>query len=214
MVLKKRSIITSTLLTVMLFWGITQPGEAKPQQQFIPPSQISLQMYALKANGSIDFNVPGGNPACYSITANRTRYGCTFFEGDVNKPYPFSSNTITIGIEDHMLNNVQQGYLHNVISQEMAEGSPLISYAAQAIASRTYAYYQSSGGTVTINNSGLGGGSLPGYQVYLPFRYDGLGEGLGNTIKAERQNTVNQAVHFHNNPRYMALALHGHLIIQ
>jgi hypothetical protein len=195
--LQKHSVIVSVLLTVMFLWVLPIPCEARSQQQFISPSQITLQMYVLKANGAIDFDVPGGNPACYSVTVNRTKFGCTYFDGGIIgkspvKSYPFTSDTIPIGIESQPRNNIQQGYLHNVISQEMTEGSPLASYTAQAIAARTYAYYQikpdTPGGPYkTINNSSA-------KQVYLPYRYDGLGAGLGATIKAERQNTVNLAI--------------------
>lgn len=165
---------------------------------FTPPTQVTLTMYALDQFGRI---VQAATPC----QLNDVRYGCTYFDGGIlgkspQKPYPFTTPvTITIGMENQVVNGIQQGYVHNVISQEMLEGSPLASYTAQAITARTYAYYQTQPATPggpykTINNSGSGGGGLAGYQVYLPYRFDGLGEGLGATIKAARQAIVNNAV--------------------
>lgn len=69
----------------------------------------------------------------------------------------------------------------------MAEGSPVSAYAAQAVAARTYAYHQTQDGQVALNNTS-------GCQVYIPYRYEGLGEGLGEERKAQRQAGVDQAV--------------------
>jgi hypothetical protein len=210
----KSTILRGFLLcaSFLLITGIlSSPAQASMPLTFTPPTQITLKMYQLDEFG---FILQPNNPC----QLGDTRYGCTFFDGGTlgppapAKPYPFPSNTIPIDIEGYMFNNIQQGYLHNVISQEMAEGSPVASYTAQAIAARTYAYYQSNGGTVTINNSGAGGGGLPAYQVYLPFRYDGLGEGLGAAIKTERQNTVNQAI-IGPGPLYMTIPSNNNPII-
>lgn len=182
------SLLKSLALASVFCFILTGNAGAKPQTQLV--NNITLNMYVLVSSGAIAIPIQ----SCNTNDTTRRSYGCTFFPGDAARQYPFNSNSITIGMESHMLNGVQQGYVHNVISQEMLEGSPLASYTAQAIASRTYAYYQSNNGTVAINNSGSGGGGLIAYQVYLPFRFDGLGGNLGPAIKAARQATVNDAV--------------------
>jgi hypothetical protein len=163
-------VIVSSVLAVLLLWGSTTLDEARAQQ-FTPPSQITINMHVLRqSDGAIDPSLP--DTRCYSVASNRTRYGCTFFEGDVNRPYPFSTDAITIGIEDHQYNNTQQGYLHNVTPIEVAIGvasqgnKPLSCVQAQAIAARTYAYYHIDQGS-SLNNSA-------DYQVYVPYQYHSL----------------------------------------
>ncbi len=159
-----RILVPGFLFVILLSLGTVQHTHAQNS-----PTQITLNMFALRqSDGAIDPSLPDAR--CYSVVSNRTRYGCTCFPGDLNRDYPFQSDTIVLNIEgDTTLadDGSQQGYLHNVISQEMAEGSSLASYTAQAIAARTYAYYQTSNGTLAINNSAS-------KQVYLPYRYEGL----------------------------------------
>lgn len=191
-------LVLVILISVIALALLPNRATASAPLNFTPPTQVTLTMYALDQFGRI---VQAATPC----QLNDVRYGCTYFDGGIlgkfpQKPYPFTTPvTITIGMENQVVNGIQQGYIHNVISQEMLEGSPLASYAAQAITARTYAYYKTQPATPggpykTINNSGSGGGGLAGYQVYLPYRFDGLGEGLGATIKAARQATVNNAV--------------------
>jgi hypothetical protein len=168
---------------------------------FNPPSQITLEMFALTGNGAKDPSYDP--PECAQTAETSLAYGCTFYDGSyeesspglgdgLEKVYPFGETyTITIGYESHSVAGepgVEFGYIHNVISQEMTEGSPLTAYTAQAIAARTYAYTQTLGGQVAINNTGSS------YQVYIPYRYDGLGEGLGDAIKIQRRTLVDEAV--------------------
>lgn len=159
-----RILVPGFLFVVLLSLGTVKPTYAQNS-----PTQITLNMFALRqSDGAVDPSLPDAR--CYSVVSNRTRYGCTNFPGDLNRDYPFQSDTIVLNIEGdttHADDGSQQGYLHNVISQEMAEGSSLASYTAQAITARTYAYYQTSDGTVAINNSAS-------KQVYLPYRYEGL----------------------------------------
>jgi len=103
---------------------------------------------------------------------NDTNYGCTAYEDDPGRAYPFSTSSITIGLESHLLNGFQQGYLHNVTPHEVAitvssQGNKSLSTVqAQAIAVRTYTYYHINVGS-TINNSTQ-------FQVYIPYTYDKL----------------------------------------
>ncbi len=130
---------------------------------FSPPSQITLTMHVLNSDGSVAF----GRPLCQ---LNDNRFGCTF---NSSKLYPFSSSNITIGIEGHTVNNVQQGYLHNVVPQELGPSHAASSVRAQAIAARTYAYWQIQT-YGTMNNS-------TERQAYIPYRYDDL-PSWGKTI--------------------------------
>lgn len=128
---------------------------------FTPPTQVTLQIYPLnRLNGAI----AGG-----LCQANDTRYGCTYYEGDSSRGYPFGSqNPATISIESGT-----QGYLRNVVPQELDPGHAASSVRAQAIVARTYAYWQIGGGN-TLNNSAQ-------FQVYIPYRYDAL-SATGKTV--------------------------------
>ncbi|MCB0047138.1 MAG: hypothetical protein KDD92_17065 [Caldilineaceae bacterium] len=124
-------------------------------------------------------------------------YGCTAQPGltdTINYDYPFNSSTITIGVESdvHQVptvnqpggipfnRNVQLGYLHNVVTQELGvqiKGSdtlpddgyvPHSAIEAQAIASRTFIYHRDHyrdqyGGVIDNSNA---------YQVFIPYTYD------------------------------------------
>lgn len=141
---------------------------------FSPPTQVTLQMYAL--------NYPGGGTTSSPCQSNDTRYGCVYRaggDGPIPGVYPFGSNsTPTIGIENHPINNVQQGYLYNVVPNELDSSHAASSVRAQAIAARTYAYYQINiyG---TLNNSNQ-------RQVYIPYSY--------NVLSAAGKTTIDQAV--------------------
>lgn len=135
---------------------LTLKSEVKAQ----PYTLITLTMYHLdNFGGKVNTCVPGP----FEI-----RFGCT---NNSSKPYPFSATEITIGMEGHLVNGKQQGYLHNVTPTEIAlsvssQGNkPLASVKAQAIAARTFAFYHISLGA-NIDNAATS------YQVYVPFRYD------------------------------------------
>jgi len=130
-----RFFLLPTLSSVILSIILLPTSAIATPLGFTPPTQITVKMYELNGNGVIvQPDIP--------CQTNDIRYGCTYFDGGTHglsptKPYPFPSDTMPVDIEGYMFNNIQQGYLHNVISQEMAEGSPVASYTAQAIAART-----------------------------------------------------------------------------
>ena len=184
-------VVIVTLLLELLLSSIVMSFN-----QFVRPSTIKLEMYALTSDGVVD-DVIFTDPHCSSTGATRLAYGCTYFHDKPNQDnerqevYPFTSYKIEIGYESETkrvtLSNgsqddIQLGYLHNVVAQEMGEGSPLSSYTAQAIAARTYAYYQTNG-TIRINNSSS-------KQVYVPYRF----EGMGGATPALRQLKLHNAI--------------------
>jgi len=195
--MKYYSVITlvSIFLVIMIFLLLQQTLMAAPLRQFSPPTKIKLEMLALTPDGEKDSEFT--DPHCSSTGATRLAYGCTYFHDKPNQDnerqevYPFTSYKIEIGYESETkrvtLSNgsqddIQLGYLHNVVAQEMGEGSPLSSYTAQAIAARTYAYYQTNG-TIRINNSSS-------KQVYVPYRF----EGMGGATPALRQLKLHNAI--------------------
>jgi len=170
-----------------------------PTGQFTSPTKIKLEMFALTSNGKVD-DITFADPHCSSTGVTHLAYGCTYFynkpdvQNEPQEPYPFDSYQIEIGYDGEtksvtLSNGTQQtiqlGYLHNVVSQEIQEGTTLSAYAAQVIASRTYAYTQTNGSpqTLRINNSS-------GKQVYIPFRF----EGLAGTDPTSRKTKVSNAV--------------------
>ena len=149
---------------ILPFWLLSVlPGANVAASPLNQSSTVTLNMYVLVfPNGARDPD----NRLCNMNSITRQSWGCTFYPNNPTREYPFSSNTITIGLETHTLNGVQQGYLHNVIPQELDPGHAASSVKAQAIASRTYAYWQIGPGN-TLNNSNQ-------FQVYIPYRYDAL----------------------------------------
>ena len=105
------------------------------------PETIEIQMSALRLNGE-SRDLP-----CNKNGKPSQAYGCTAIEGNEAYTYPFDTSTITIGYENHMHQGSQQGYLHNVVPQEIGisiaslGNKPLSAVQAQTIAARTYAYY-------------------------------------------------------------------------
>mgnify|MGYP005857054201 CR=1 FL=1 len=136
---------------------------------------VNLNMYVLVfPSGARDPD----NRLCNTSTITRRSWGCTFYPNDPIHEYPFTSSNITVGIENHIYNSVQQGYLHNVVPQELDPGHAASSVRAQAIAARTYAYRQILD-TGTLNNSNQ-------FQVYIPYRYD--------TLSAAHKTVIDQAM--------------------
>ncbi|HEX9925279.1 MAG TPA: hypothetical protein VGD99_21665 [Anaerolineae bacterium] len=145
---------------------------AKPDEQLY--SSITLDMYVLDQDGT---KAPG-DLLCNTNTITRRSFGCTAYPGNPDLEYPFNSNEENINIESDIRTivinggneQVELGYLHNVTPHELdiAAGSqgnkPLASVIAQAIASRTFAYYH-------INLSSNIDNAANGFQVYIPFRY-------------------------------------------
>jgi hypothetical protein len=90
-----------SLLPVIFVSAFTQA------QSYTPPQLITVEMYRLDRETGANLGIP--------CTKGNRSYGCTAVPENVNYVYPFNSGTITIGIEDHQFNGVQQGYLHNVV---------------------------------------------------------------------------------------------------
>jgi len=108
-------------------------------------------------------------------TTGDQSYGCTAFcEGVPDKcaspvrPYPYASAWPNISFD--------KDYLLDVVGQEASPGlfDP-VALQAQAIAARSYAWYQinNAPGNV-INNS-------TSFQVFLPFKFETFGPDPGNT---------------------------------
>jgi hypothetical protein len=106
----KRTIIFFFLLIGLVFVQKTLPKTilAFSPTQYDTPTQLTLTMYTLNQNGTILDNV--------KCIANDTRYGCT---ADSSKPYPFDTSSPTINIESDPINGTEQGYLYNVVTQEL-----------------------------------------------------------------------------------------------
>jgi len=169
-------------LTVILTLLLSTQAESAPLKQFSPPAEIKLEMYALRDDGSINFR-DYSDPHCSSTGGTQLAYGCTWYDGrdavgNREEIYPFSNHEIEIGYEGEMRNGFQQGYLHNVVPHEIAievssqDNKALSALQAQAIAARTFAYYETFAPldpdvTKRIDNSAT-------KQVYIPFRYDAL----------------------------------------
>lgn len=155
----KRTLIYLILLVTLalLMLPLVMPGvvNAFSPLRYTLYTQVTLDMYVLNRNGSIAL----GSPKCQ---AGDLRLGCTYFpEGGVpTNPYPFGSlNPVTISIDSGT-----QGYLRNVVPNELDPSHAASSVRAQAIAARTYANHQIDlyG---TLNNSSS-------RQVYIPYSYD------------------------------------------
>jgi hypothetical protein len=161
------------ILAMLFCVWVTRDVAAQPLNQM--PSTVTLNMYVL--------TYPGGardpeNRLCNANSMTRRSFGCTFYPNDLSYEYPFDTNTITIDIEDYMQNGIQQGYLRNVVPQELDPGHVGSSVRAQAIAARTFAYWKI-GSVGTLNNSTQ-------FQAYIPYRYDAL--------SAAQKSIVDQAV--------------------
>jgi hypothetical protein len=149
---------------------------ATAQAQFQPPGTITLTMYRLvQGSGAIIFDPDTGQPipCTKDDPAIAQSFGCTAITGDPNYAYPFDTSEITIGMEGHLQDGVQQGYLQNVVPSEMnPQNHHALAVQAQAVAARSFAYFEStfptcSDGQAAIDNSN-------GDQVYLPFMYASL----------------------------------------
>ncbi|NJN97305.1 MAG: hypothetical protein HC875_26090 [Anaerolineales bacterium] len=129
-------------------------------------------MYAL--------NYPGGGITSKLCQLNDIRYGCVYRaggDGPIPGVYPFgSNNTPTISIEIGT-----QGYLRNVVPNELDPGHAASSVRAQAIAARTYAYRQ-----ILDTPGGILNNSATNFQTYIPYSYD--------TLSTSYKAVIDQAV--------------------
>lgn len=173
---------------ITILWTITKPvpvlaAEISLSQDFSPPSTVKLTTFALHSDGSINYR-DYDDPHCTSTGPTSTAHGCTWYYqkrdtiGETVQSYPFNSYEIEISYQSEIVNGVEQGYLANVVPQEVGIHSasqgikPLACVMAFAIAVRTYAFNQTynvnnPADTLRINNSAE-------KQVYIPYRYDAL----------------------------------------
>ena len=112
---------TALRITYMLALAIvllTLPAASGyAQLQYIPPTAITVEMYQLREGTGENLGI-----LCTKYdTSVAKSFGCT---ADSTKPYPFDTAVITIGIESHIQNGIQQGYLHNVVPSETNPQSP------------------------------------------------------------------------------------------
>ena len=121
---------------------------AVPLGQFTPPTNITVQMYALNPDGSLP--PPDRRVLCASGNMD---FGCTAFVGDTNHPYPYTDNPVTVFIE--------KDYLLDVVPRELGAYYHPTALRAQAIAARSYAYYKIAN-TLPIDNSASGN------QAFIP----------------------------------------------
>lgn len=128
-------------------------SNSRPLLSYTPEPNISIDMYELRGNGSLKDEkcAPGS-----------TKFGCTAFcdnsedeykqwctEGEPIEPYPYESSTIVVPIQTY--------YLLDVLAGEMSPSPDWMpiptALRAQAIAARSYAWWQYENVELPINNS-------------------------------------------------------------
>ena len=187
-----------------------------------PPTQVSVSMYELNNAGAKVVPLV----QCTNGSGNRsTKWGCTAYctTGDfqqhctnplIHPPpvpaplgqpghvYPFSTNQVTVNIDGSAAYNgyTYNRYLRDVVAQEPnPEAFHAKAVLAQAIAARTYAYYQVSAANETVIDNSAS------YQVYVPFRYDSRKRYYGDyrpPIEAAMQDRI-YLVPYPNPPPYV-----------
>ncbi len=126
------------------------------QASYTPPTMITVQMYVLDSNGAL--------PVIQQLTScepGSLDFGCTALpRGSPDpRPYPYTSNPVTIPIETD--------YLLDVVPGEMRpQDYDGVAVAAQAVAARSFAYWHIQRGS-RINNS-------TDYQMFVPYRFESL----------------------------------------
>lgn len=133
------------------------------EAQFSPPVTVVMQMKVLTANGA---------DRGFSCQTNgtETRYGCTFFDSEAGyglpysgnpRPYPYSSNPVTV--------NIENDYLLDVVPQEMSPAlySQPAALRSQAVVARSYLHWQIGNSTIALNNSTQ-------FQAFIPYSFEGL----------------------------------------
>lgn len=154
-------ILLFALLAVMVDWT-----RASAQM----PNTVTVRMYTLYDNGSINYET--GNPLCQ---VGDNRFGCTLSN---SYRYPYPTNPASVQIDGtpqtlYFANNtpstVKYQYLHDVVAKEAIPSLGLpVAFQAQAIASRSYAYWHAQRGT-EMTNSNSKQVYIPGY-LYAPDR--------------------------------------------
>lgn len=155
-----KQLISASLLA--LLFSIALPL-TYVEAQFSPPITVVMQMKVLTADGA---------DRGFSCQTNgtETRYGCTFFDSEAgyglpysgsSRPYPYSSNPVTV--------NIENDYLLDVVPQEMSPAlySQPIALRAQAVVARSYLHWQIGNSTIALNNSTQ-------FQAFIPYSFEGL----------------------------------------
>jgi len=156
-----RKIVRGML--VMLPWILLVSGAvATPALQFTPPANIIVHMYRLyEYDGSLYV------PLTPCTSGNQT-YGCTAIPNNPTYAYPYTTNPVTVSIEND--------YLLDVVPQEMSPGMfHPTAIQAQAIAARTYAYFHIYYNS-TINNSA-------NFQAFLPYKFESFSSAYQQIIR-------------------------------
>ena len=148
---------TITLLLLTASSTISAQSVDDIATPFTPPDSITVTMRRLI--------FPGGGVTEDNCTLDPPdeSWGCTWFDPDHYpsqnvRPYPYTSNPVTVPIETD--------YLLDVIPQEMGTYYHPTALQAQAIAARTYAYWHIDQG-YAVNNSNS-------YHVFVPLKFESL----------------------------------------
>ena len=151
------AVIEGLLILILSLAAFFRPADARPPALFTPPSLITVTMYELE--------YPRGRNTgrLCTVTPPSVNWGCTEFnEGryppSQQRPYPYSSNPVTIPIETD--------YLLDVVPWEIGPYYHPVALQAQAIAARSFAYWHIHNGS-TINNSNQ-------FQVFVPYKFESL----------------------------------------
>lgn len=137
------------LLVILIMATASRTTEAKPYHAYSPPSSITIWVYHLRGDGSID-------PSYTLCFPGDASYGCTAIS---SRSYPYTTNPATIPIETD--------YLLDVVPKEVSvEAFHPTAIQAQAIAARSYAYWHIRQGSA-INNSTQ-------FQVFVPYAFEAL----------------------------------------
>lgn len=168
--MRKTTILLLVGLIIPTLLSTTTISQASIPDDYEAPAEITVFMYALNENGDILGSVE--DSLC---EPGDLRYGCTAHcnpgelppavcNTGLEIPYPYSTNPVTISIEnDYLLDVVGTEINPRVFEFE------LNAMRAQAVAARTFAYFfEYYDSLPTITNSAL-------HQVFIPFQFDALG---------------------------------------
>jgi hypothetical protein len=173
--MRRSNTLLTTAFFLFLLLMISKSVPIQAQSPFVPPPNVTLEMYRLTQPSGDNTGIP-------CTTADRS-FGCT---ADPDRPYPFAASTITIDIDGPAITttdpndpsntyNPAQRYLWDVVTEEYglhlgSEGNkPLAGVQAQASAARTYLYQRIYDRNLyspplVVNNSAA-------YHVFLPYAY-------------------------------------------
>lgn len=142
------------LVTLSMFATNTRTSAlptGRPLLSYTPEPNISIDMYELRGNGFKTKTqcAPGSKKFGCTAFCNNTEpeYGEWCKSGDPIIPYPYPSSTIIVPVQTYYLLDVLQGEMR-------LEMFPIpVALRAQAIAARSYAWWQYENVELPINNS-------------------------------------------------------------